>query len=181
MSYTIIVPQVGVTGEYPIALDLAEEMGKIGIEASVKWAEMAPWTEMRQTGNFDITSMWFCGDWAEPPMTFSDFKTANLRPLGELATVGNSWVRVDDPEWSAAIEKMETLSPDDPAIDEVYREVYRGYLKNLPGIPVVQTTFVMPFNTHYWQGWPEEGNIFAVPFTWWPEFKFVLFSLKPAE
>jgi len=177
MSYTILVPQVGVTGEYPIGLDLAEEMNKIGIEASVKWSEMAPFSDATATGNFDITSHWFCGNWAEPPMTFADWKHTNLKPIGERATAGN-WVRLNDPELTAVIEQMEVMSPNDPAIEELYREAFRLYLKNLPGIPVVQTTFVMPFNTHYWTGWPESGNIFAVPFTWWAEFKFVLFNLK---
>ena len=177
MSFTIMVPQVGLTGEHPIALDLAEEMQKVGIEASVKWSEMAPFNEARQTGTFDITSHWFCGNWAEPPMTFADWKHTYLKPVGERAD--QNWFRLDDPELTAVIEQMETMSPDDPAIEEFYREAFRLYLKNMPGIAVVQTTFVMPFNSHHWNGWPDTDNIYAVPFTWWPEFKFVLFELEP--
>lgn len=180
MEFTILVPQVGVTGEYPIGLDLAEEMGKIGINASVKWSEMAPFDDAIQTGNFDMTSHWFCGDWAEPPMTFADWKAGNLKPIGERATAGN-WVRLDSEELTSVIEQMEVTSPDDPAIEELYREAFRLYLENLPAIPVVQTTFVMPFNSHYWTGWPSEDDLYAVPFTWWPEFKFVLFELEPAQ
>jgi peptide/nickel transport system substrate-binding protein len=98
-------------------------------------------------------------------------------PIGERATAGNE-VRLNDPELTAVMEQIEVMSPTDPAIEELYREAYRLYLRDMPGIAVVQTTFVMPFNTHYWTGWPESGNINAVPFTWWPEFKFVLFNLK---
>ncbi len=181
LSFTILVPQVGVTGEHPIALDLAEEMGKVGIEASVKWSEMAPFNEAIQTGNFDLTSHWFCGNWAEPPLTFANFKSSYTKPIGELANTGFGWVRMQDPDLDEVVAQMELLSPDDPAIEELYREAFRLYLKNMPGIAVIQTTFVMPFNTHYWQGWPEEGNIDAVPFTWWSEFKFVLFNLEPAQ
>jgi peptide/nickel transport system substrate-binding protein len=180
MSYTILVPQVAVTGEYPIGLDLAEEMGKIGIEAAVRWTEMAPFNDAWSTGNFDLTSHWFCGDWAEPPLTFANWKHTNIMPIGERATAGNE-VRLNAPELTAVMEQIEVTSPDDPAIEELYREAFRLYLTYLPGIPVVQTTFVMPFNTHYWTGWPEEGNIYAVPFTWWPEFKFVLFNIEPAQ
>ncbi|MCS7220258.1 MAG: ABC transporter substrate-binding protein [Anaerolineae bacterium] len=179
MSFTILVPQVAVTGEYPIAQDLAEELRKIGVEATVKWTEMAPFDEATSTGNFDITSHWFCGNWAEPPMTFTDWQAQRIKPIGERATEGN-WVRLNDPELTEVVQKMEVMSPDDPAIVELYRQAFRLYMKNMPGIPVVQTTFVMPFNTTYWTGWPEEGNIYAVPFTWWPEFKFVLFNLKKA-
>jgi peptide/nickel transport system substrate-binding protein len=179
MSYTIIVPQVGVTGEYPIAQDLADELNKIGIEATVKWSEMAPFSDAIQTGNFDITSHWFCGDWAEPPLSFGDFRQTLLMPIGERASTGNSWARLDAPDLSEVMDQIAVMSPDDPAIEELYREAFRLYLTYLPGIAVVQTTFVMPFNTHYWTGWPESGNIDAVPFTWWPEFKFVLFNLQP--
>jgi len=181
MSYTILVPQVGVTGEYPIGLDLAEEMSKVGIEASVKWSEMAPFNDAIQTGNFDLTSHWFCGNWAEPPLTFADWKESLLKPVGERATTGLSFARLDSPELSEVAEQMEITSPDDPASEELYREAFRLYLENMPGIAVVQTTFVMPFNTHYWTGWPQEDDIYAVPFTWWPEFKFVLFNLEKAE
>lgn len=179
LSFQIIVPQVGVTGEYPIGQDLADELKKIGVDASVKWSEMTPWDEATQTGTFDISSMWFCGDWAEPPMTFANWKADNIRPIGERATAGN-WLRLKDEELTEVVKKMEVTSPDDPAIVELYRQAFRLYMKNMPAIPVVQTTFVMPFNTTYWTGWPEEGNIYAVPFTWWSEFKFVLFNLKKA-
>jgi peptide/nickel transport system substrate-binding protein len=179
MSYTIIVPQVGVTGEYPIALDFAENLGKIGVEATVKWTEGAVFDEMTSTGQFDITSHWFCGNWQEPPMTYVDWQAWRIKPVGERATSGN-WVRLNAPELDAATEQIEVMSPDDPAIVDLYREAFRQYMTYMPAVPVVQTTFVMPFNSHYWKGWPEEGNIYAVPFTWWCEFRFVLFDLKPA-
>ena len=62
----------------------------------------------------------------------------------------------------------------------MYKQAFEIFIKNMVSIPVIQTTFVMPFDTHYWKGWPDENNIYAVPFTWWTEFQFVLYQLKAA-
>ena len=70
------------------------------------------------------------------------------------------------------------MSPDDPAIEDLYTQAIDLYFKDMPSVPVVQTTFVMPFNGHYWSGWPHDEDIKTVPFTWWPEFQFTLYNLK---
>lgn len=179
MEYSILVPQVGVTGEYPIALDFAENLGKAGIKASVKWLEYPPFNDARELGTFDITSHWWCGNWQEPPYTYASYLVEQLKPVNERATAGN-WPRVNDPELDKLVKQMEGMSPDDPKIMDVYKQAFRVWMKNLPAVPVVQTTFVMPFNTKYWKGWPDEKNIYAVPFTWWPEFQFVLYKVTKA-
>lgn len=179
MVYTIIVPSFAVV-EHDIALDLSEELEKVGIETSVQRLESGPFNEAREMGTFDITSHWLCGDWAEGPMTFADWKHTNAMPIGERATAGN-WVRLNVPELTDVITQIEAMSPDDPEIDALYREAVRIYFEQLPGLAVVQTTYVMPFNATYWEGWPTSDNIYAVPFTWWPEFKFVMFNLTAAE
>ena len=51
-------------------------------------------------------------------------------------------------------------------------------MANMPAIPVVQTIYVMPWNTTYWTGWPVSSDMFTVPFTWWATFVKVPFELK---
>ena len=179
MSYTIITPSFAVV-EHDIALDLTEELEKVGIETVVQRLESGPFNEARDLGTFDITSHWFCGNWAEGPMTFADWKHTNAKPIGERATAGN-WIRLNVPELTEIMAQIESMSPNDPAIEALYREAVRIYFEQLPGLAVVQTTYVMPFNATYWEGWPTSDNVYAVPFTWWPEFKFVMFNLTPAE
>jgi peptide/nickel transport system substrate-binding protein len=179
MEYTILVPQVGVTGEYPIALDFAENLAKMGVKANVKWADMPVWDEALQTGNFDMSSHWWCGNWQEPPAYYSEWQSSKIKPIGERATAGN-WIRLSDPELDKVTAEIDVTSPDDPKIQDLYTQAIDLYFKNMPGIPVIQTTFVMPFNTTYWKGWPDETAINAVPFTWWPEFQFVLYGLTKA-
>lgn len=151
MSYEIIVPAHGVTGEYPIAVDFAEHLGEIGVQASVKWVEGAVFDDRTSTGQFDITSHWFCGNWYEPPMTATDWQSWRIKPVGERATAGN-WVRLDDPEMDEITAELEVTPPDSPAVEDLYRKVLLRYTELMPVVPVVQTTYVMPFNTHYWEG-----------------------------
>ena len=112
-------------------------------------------------------------------MTYADWQSWRIKPIGERATAGN-WIRLSDEELDEATAEIETTSPDDPAIKELYRAAFRRYMTMMPAVPVVQTTYVMPFNTTFWKGWPEEGNLRNVPFTWWCEFRFVVFDLKKA-
>jgi len=179
MEYSIIVPQVGVTGEYPIALDFAENLSKIGIKATVKWNEMPVWDEAINTGNFDISSHWWCGNWQEPPMVFRDWQSKFIKPVGERAVAGN-WIRLSDPDLDAVALELETTAPDDPKMPDIYKRAFELFLKLMPSVPVIQTTFVMPFNTTYFTGWPDENNIKTVPFTWWSEFMFTVLALKKA-
>jgi peptide/nickel transport system substrate-binding protein len=179
MEFTIIVPQVGVTGEYPIALDWADNLKKAGISATVKWMDMTPWDEALSTGQFDISSHWWCGNWQEPPLVFDTWQSQRIQPIGTRDTAGN-WIRLDDATMTELGKKLDDTSPDDPAIQDLYKQAFEQFIKLMVSIPVIQTTFVMPFNTHYWKGWPQEGNIKSVPFPWWPEFQFVLFDVKKA-
>ncbi|MBE0696163.1 MAG: hypothetical protein IH586_04505, partial [Anaerolineaceae bacterium] len=140
MEYTIIVPQVGVTGEYPIALDFAENLKKVGITATVKWNEMAVWDEALQNGTFDISSHWWCGNWQEPPQAFAEWQSDRIKPVGERATAGN-WIRLDDPEMTDLAKQLENTAPDDPKITEIYKAAFEQFLKLMVSVPVIQTTF----------------------------------------
>ncbi len=177
MEFQINVPGFANT-EYNIAFDLSEELAKMGIKANVKRIEGQAMWDSLDNGNFDMSSHWFCGDWAEGPLTFSDWKHTNITPIGEKTNTGNRW-RVNIPELTEVMNQIEQMSPNDPAIEDLYRQAVRLYFEHLPGLAIVQTTYVMPFNWHYWDGWPTSDNVYAVPFTWWPEFKYVMFSLEP--
>ncbi len=179
MEYTIIVPQVGVTGEYPIAVDFADNLAKAGIKATVKWNEMTVFGDAQALGNFDITSHWWCGNWQEPPQSFATYVTSKMQPVGTRDTAGN-WIRLSDKDFDALGTQLENTAPDDPKIKDIYKAAFEKFIDLMPSIPVIQTTFVMPFNSHYWKGWPDETGIKTVPFTWWPEFMFTLLKIKKA-
>ncbi|MCD6510435.1 MAG: ABC transporter substrate-binding protein [Thermoprotei archaeon] len=180
LSFTIITPAytAGITGEYSIALMLADELKKIGIDVTVRLVSWSIFDEQTTTGTFDITSHWLCGAWDDPLQLYEGFHSKYFMPIGERMTAGY-WCRLVDKEFDEVIDKLEKMSPDDPAAEPYYKQALELYMKNLPAIPVVQTIFCMPFSTKYWIGWPSRDNMYIQPFTWWPTFLFVILNLKP--
>ncbi|MGC9086168.1 MAG: ABC transporter substrate-binding protein [Thermoproteota archaeon] len=180
LSFTIITPAYVGGPEYTIAFDLAQELTKIGIEAKVKTLPWATFDELTSTGQFDITSHWLCGAWDDPRQLYDTFHSKYIVPIGTRAMAGN-WVRLKDPEFDAVIDELNKLSPDDPNALPVYKKALEIYMRDLPGIPVVQTIFVMDFDNTYWTGWPTQDNLYIQPFTWWDSFLLIMFHLKPVK
>lgn len=181
LAFNIITPaEVGV-GEYQIALDLSEEAAKVGIELTVQAVTGPVFDESTQTGNFDITSHWLCGNgFMDPIGLYQPYQSKNSAPIGERATAGN-WIRLEDADLDAAVTKLEQLSPDSPEAAAAYSEALAAWMKAMPAIPVVQTIYVMPWNQTYWKNWPTEENMYTVPFTWWGLFYPVTFQVEPAQ
>ncbi|MBX3014024.1 MAG: ABC transporter substrate-binding protein [Caldilineaceae bacterium] len=181
MAYNIITPaEVGV-GEYQIAQDLAEEAAKIGIELTVQAVTGPVFDESTQTGNFDITAHWLCGSgFMDPIGIYQNYQSKNTAPVGERATAGN-WIRLEDAELDAAVEKLQSISPDSEEAAAAYSDALRAWMRLMPAIPVVQTIYIMPWNETYWTNWPTEDNMYTVPFTWWALWYPVSFQVEPVQ
>lgn len=181
MAYNIITPaEVGV-GEYQIAQDLAEEAAKVGIELTVQAVTGPVFDESTQTGNFDITAHWLCGaGFMDALGVYQNYQSKNTAPVGERATAGN-WIRLEDAELDAAVEKLQSISPDSDEAAAAYSDALRAWMRLMPAIPVVQTVYVMPWNETYWTNWPTEDNMYTVPFTWWALWYPVSFQVEPVQ
>lgn len=181
MAYNIITPaEVGV-GEYQIAQDLAEEAAKVGIELTVQAVTGPVFDESTQTGNFDITAHWLCGaGFMDALGVYQNFQSKNTAPVGERATAGN-WIRLEDAELDAAVEKLQAISPDSAEAKAAYSDALRAWMRLMPAIPVVQTVYVMPWNETYWTNWPTEDNMYTVPFTWWALWYPVTFQVEAVQ
>ena len=180
MSYNIITPaEVGV-GEYQIAQDLAEEAAKVGIELTVQAVTGPVFDESTSTGNFDITSHWLCGAFIDALNLYQPYQSKNSAPIGERANAGN-WIRLENDKLDAAVAKLEVLSPDSEEAKAAYSEALDAWMEAMPAIPVVQTLYVMPWNTTHWTNWPTEDNMYTVPFTWWALWYPVSFQVQPAK
>lgn len=181
MAYNIITPaEVGV-GEYQIAQDLAEEAAKVGIELTVQAVTGPVFDESRLTGNFDITAHWLCGaGFMDALGVYQAYQTKNIAPMGERDTAGN-WIRLADPAYDAAVERLEVLNPDSEEAQAAYSDALSNWMRLMPAIPVVQTLYVMPWNETYWTNWPTEDNMYTVPFTWWALWYPVTFQVEAAQ
>jgi peptide/nickel transport system substrate-binding protein len=183
LSWTILVPEWVVEYEgRVVAAGLAEELRKIGIEAEMKVVTWPVFDELTSTGKFDLTSHWLCTPmpWnSDPFYLYNHLHSKWIKPIGERAV--NNWVRLNCPELDEIIDKTESMSPDDPEIIPLYKKAIEIFMRELPAIPVVETSFSMPWQTTYWTGWPTKENFYAWPPSWWSEFLFVVLSIKPVR
>ncbi len=178
LSFNIITPASVGNGEYQIAQDLSEEALNAGIDLTVRHEDGAVFDNDRLTGNFDITSHWLCWTALDPLDLYGSYTSDQPIPTnGERIADGN-WIGFKDPAFDAAVDIIKTNGPDTDAAKAAYSTAFEEWMKNMPAIPVVQTIYVMPWNTTYWTGWPVDSNMFTVPFTWWATFVKVPFQLK---
>ena len=178
LSFTVITPATVGNGEYQIAQDMSEQALNAGIELTVRHEDGAVFDNDRLTGNFDITAHWLCWTALDPLDLYGAYTSDQPIPTnGERIPDGN-WIGFQDPAFDAAVEIIKTNGPDTDAAKAAYSTAFREWMMNMPAIPVVQTIYVMPWNTTYWTGWPVDENMFTVPFTWWATFVKVPFQLK---
>jgi peptide/nickel transport system substrate-binding protein len=179
LSFTVITPAAVGNGEYQIAQDLADEAQNVGIQLTVRHEDGAVFDNDRDTGNFDITSHWLCFTALDALDLYGQFTSDQPIPTnGQRTSCDCNWIGFQDPTFDQAVATIKTNGPDTDAAKAAYSTALEEWMKNLPGIPVVQTIYFMPWNTTYWTGWPVDKDLFTVPFTWWATFIKVPFELK---
>jgi len=178
---SIKVSAVGGPGanEYMFAQDFTEEIKKIGIDATLQgFADQPPFFAQVDNGSFDIGFWWFCGATVDPVELYASYECKDVVPVGQLPKRGNS-PRACDPEFDAVVDKLKTITPDDPAANDLYMKAYDLWMKNAFGVPLVQTIYTTYYNTTYWDNMMSNKNLYTVPFNWWMQINMVLFSVKP--
>ncbi|MCA9895782.1 MAG: ABC transporter substrate-binding protein, partial [Anaerolineae bacterium] len=89
---------------------------------------------------------------------------------GERSPGSNNWVRWDtegNAAYSAIVSEIGTLPLGDPQIIPMVVEAYQYFYDEVPVLPLVQASKLVPFDTTYWSGWPTQENNFNHPATWW--------------
>lgn len=179
LTFSIATPVEVGGGEYQIAQDIADEAAKIGIQLNVEYMGGGTYWDNVETGNFDIGSHWLCGAFLDPLNLYQPYTADRRRPGdgGEELTFYDNWPGVQSPALDDAVARMEVVSPDTPEGKQAYSDALRAWMEQMPVLPIVQTIYVMPWNTTYWEGWPVDENMYTVPFTWWATFYKVPFAL----
>jgi peptide/nickel transport system substrate-binding protein len=182
LSFVILVREPFIQHLF-YAEHLASNLRKIGVEAIVKTMPTGPLVEAIETGQFDMVAMWLCTGmpWQlDPYGLLEGFHSKYMKPIGERQLAGQ-WCRFSDPELDKIIDQLESLSPDDPRAVELAKKGIEILWKNMPVIPVIETTYAMAWNTKYWVGWPTAENYYIVTGVWWPQFLFIIFKLRPSH
>lgn len=177
-------PQTDV--EYYINADLADELRKIGIDATVRTVDPAIWHELTELGDYQIAGGSLCGaNWLSGDMVyiFESFHSKWYVPAGERSMGGgvhgaNPRYK-GDPDLDAIADQVMTMHPDDPEAQSLYEEGIYILLRDMLCTPAVEKMFVQTFGTTDFIGWPTEDHMYAVPYVWWPSFIFVLFHIDP--
>lgn len=173
------------TAEYTRTVDvIVEQLRAAGIDATSRPLTGQTWDDNVMNGNFVAAYNWdACGSVNEPWNSMNRFTNHFVVPVGERSPGANNWVRWDT-EGTAAyteiVDEMGTLPLGDPTIVDMVVEAYRYIYDEMPFIPLVQASKLVPFDTTYWTGWPTAENNYNHPATWWNSTHQIILNLRKA-
>ncbi|ACZ43635.1 extracellular solute-binding protein family 5 [Thermobaculum terrenum ATCC BAA-798] len=179
VEINIITPVAVGQPEYVIGQLLSQELQKIGIKSSVRALSGSVFSDKQSKGQYDLLSLWICGELFDPAQFYSQFDNRQYKPIGKDAS--SDQVRLKDQKFQELILKLNNANPDDPKNKPLYDQALERFYQLLPVIPIIQTTYPKVYNTTYWTGWPTDDNVYTVPLEWWGQFMFVIGNLKPAK
>jgi peptide/nickel transport system substrate-binding protein len=150
MRYEIHVVQ-GWTDWVAAAHIIQQNLGEIGVAATVKPLEYNGWTDALKQGRFDL-SLGF-GSRGPTPYQFyrGQMDGALVRPIGE-ETVDN-FHRFASEEAGELLRRFEATSDADEQAD-LSRQLQKLYVANAPSLPLFSSPLWGVFNSKYFTGFP---------------------------
>jgi peptide/nickel transport system substrate-binding protein len=169
---------------YQQASDFSNELTKIGIDNVLKVNGAGITPEQINKGEysigFDVLDIGAAFP-DDPYRLFDSFSSKYAKPIGTTQLEGDRGKsRLQDPQLDAIAQKMAVTSPSDPNYINLVQQGLDRWYYDLPAVPATEKTFVQIFSNKYWTNWPQTGNMYQVPYQWWPSEIFILFELKPA-
>ncbi len=125
-------------------------------------------------GDYDIKLHSFCPGYIVENLDL--FTSKYYVPLGQPAPFfeRNSF-RYQNPALDAVVDQMYRVAPNDQAtMIKLFHDGLAIWMRDLPVIPVVQAPALVPFNSTYWQGWPNADIPWNMPVSWWATFNLVV-------
>ncbi|MGC9112534.1 ABC transporter substrate-binding protein, partial [Acidilobus sp.] len=182
VNATIIVPY-GWTDWMTDAQLIAQNLSKIGIDASTVFPSYSQWYSDVAEGEYSMSLMW---SWSGviPNTWFEYFLwTTGTAPVGSWA-----WADMErfnnTAAWQAYNDMREifTINPDNmSALMPLYDNLLTILLNYTPVIPLLTNGIWYEYSTTYWQGWPNETTGYLFPPAPWdnPGNAYVLVHLYP--
>lgn len=173
--------------EYTRTIDLVvEQLNRAGIAAkSVPVENGVFWGEVLPFGAFEMSYSWLgCGSVNEPWTSMNRYTTESVVPVGERSPGFNNTSRWDSEAATAyteVVNQMANMATNDPALPGMVADAYQHLAAEMPFIPLVQATKLLPFNTSYWEGWPTADNAYNHPAFWWGHTHQIIHALEKAE
>jgi len=171
------------TAEYTRTVDvIVEQLRAAGIDATSRPLTGATMDDSLNNGNFAIAYNWdSCGSVNEPWNSMNRFTSRFVVPVGQRSPGSNNYVRWDTEAtaaYSTIVDEIGSLPLGDPQIVPMVVEAYTQLYNEMPFIPLVQASKLVPFDTTYWTGWPTAENNYNHPATWWNSTHQIIFNLQ---
>jgi len=165
---------------YKNAFALAQQWKRFGIDVTVLTTEQA--ATIVDHGDYDVATagMWPATEpWGGHPdlyRTFYPWKSEYMAPIGETNPGHDS--RWSDPRIDKIVEEMEKIDWNDPKVIDLGKEALEILVEEMPTIPTNLYPGIIALDEYYWTGYPTFENPYMIPYSHWPNFKYVLPSLK---
>lgn len=173
--------------EYTRTIDvIVEQLQRAGIDARAVPVENGVfWGEVLPFGAYEMSYSWLsCGSVNEPWASMGRYTVADVVPVGERSPGFNNTSRWDSEgaaAYSAIVDDIRNRPLGDPEVPALVAEAYQYLDAEMPFIPLVQATKLLPMNTTYWEGWPTNDNYYNHPFFWWNSTHQIIHNLTPAN
>lgn len=172
--------------EYTRTVDVVvEQLRDGGIDAAPRPVDNSTfWGDVAPNGGYDIAYSWLaCGSINEPWASMDRYTAQYVAPIGERAPGFNNTGRWDTDNTAAYSEIVAQIAPlplGDPSIPALVAEAYAYLMADMPFLPLVQSTKLLPFNTTYWTGWPTSENPYINPGFWGGKGGLIVHNLTRA-
>jgi peptide/nickel transport system substrate-binding protein len=155
---------------------LVTQLRKAGFDASFKSPSNAG--TIMNTGEIDAFLDGHAGSLRDPYLTLNHYHGRYFKPTGEPAERRYRWRNAD---FDRLVDELSKTTPSDPNHMSLYHKAMELWIPNLPDIPLIQWYLIMPVNSTYWKGWPDEKTPYAAPSLWHRgSATLVINSLEPA-
>ncbi|PMC36697.1 ABC transporter substrate-binding protein [Bacillus sp. UMB0899] len=143
---------------------VAQNAKAIGIEIRTNFPEAPVWTNNRQTGKFDIIMDTPAGA-VSPSQPWNRARTImyseGVAPIGEMAFW--NWGRYKNERADELIKEIPTVT-DEAKLKEMYTELTKIYLEDVPTIPLMYRPWVFhTVNESVWEGFATDGDGSNIP------------------
>jgi peptide/nickel transport system substrate-binding protein len=173
--------------EYTRSVDvIVEQLRDAGIDAAARPVDNSTfWGDVAPNGGYEVAYSWLaCGSINEPWASMDRYTAQYVVPVGERAPGFNNtgrWNTENTAAYSEIVDQIAPLQLGDPAIPGLVAEAYTYLREDMPFIPLVQSTKLLPFNNTYWTGWPTSDDPYINPGFWGGKGGLIIHNLTRAE
>lgn len=156
---------------------IAQNLKRVGAQASMKAYDFSAFFEKLQKGDFDLSMGWS----AEEPTPYNFYRdmmgTETVRPIGELSA--RNWHRFGSPEADARLTAF-ALTSDEAEQRRLADDLQAFFVESAPSIPLFPNPSWGEYNTSRFTGFPSKESPYAkLSPNNAPEYLLVLTEVKP--